>query len=73
MKRRDFLRSAAAAGLAATTAATLAQKANTNSPTSKEAPISRPHVPRTILVPDLSDARGGQPSFVVEREEPANR
>jgi uncharacterized protein len=52
MERRDFLRSAAAVGLTATAAATLAQKPETNSPTSKEAPISRPEKP-TMLYREL--------------------
>ena len=45
MERRDFLRSAAAAGLAAATPAALAQSTETNSQTSKEAVVSRPENP----------------------------
>ncbi len=48
MERRDFLRSAAAASLAAASPATLAQKPETNSPTSKEAPIARPENPAML-------------------------
>ena len=48
MERRAFLKSAAAAGFAATTAASLAQSAATNSPTSKEAPMSRPENPAML-------------------------
>lgn len=52
MERRDFLRSAAAAGLAAATPAALAQKSQTNPPTSKTAPVSRPENP-TMLYREL--------------------
>ncbi|MGI4830162.1 MAG: aldo/keto reductase [Janthinobacterium lividum] len=42
MQRRDFLKSATAASIAAAGSTVLAQQPETNSPTSKEAPISRP-------------------------------
>jgi predicted aldo/keto reductase-like oxidoreductase len=48
MERRDFLKSVAAASLAAATTDALAQKAETNSPTPKEAPISRPENPAML-------------------------
>jgi predicted aldo/keto reductase-like oxidoreductase len=48
VERRDFLKTAAAAGLAAASPAALAQKAESNSPTSKEAPISRPENPAML-------------------------
>jgi uncharacterized protein len=47
MERRDFLRSAAAAGLAAATPA-LTQNAETNPPTSKQAPLARPENPAMV-------------------------
>ena len=47
MERRNFLKFAAA-GLAAASATGLAQKAETNAPTSKEAPISRPENPAML-------------------------
>lgn len=48
MQRRDFLKSATAASIAAAGSTTLAQQPETNSPTSKEAPISRPENPAMI-------------------------
>jgi predicted aldo/keto reductase-like oxidoreductase len=48
MERRQFLKSAAAAGLAAASPATIAQKAEANSTTSKGAPVSRPQNPAMI-------------------------
>ena len=48
MQRRDFLKSATAASLAPLSAGALAQKPETNSPTSKEAPINRPENPDMI-------------------------
>jgi len=48
MERRDFLRSATAASLAAATPAALSQQPEHNSPTSKEAPVSRPENPAMI-------------------------
>jgi predicted aldo/keto reductase-like oxidoreductase len=48
MERRQFLKSAAAAGLAATSPATIAQKAETNSTISKGASVSRPENPAMI-------------------------
>jgi FtsP/CotA-like multicopper oxidase with cupredoxin domain len=48
MERRQFLKSAAAAGLAAASPATIAQKAETNSKTSKGASVSRPENPAMI-------------------------
>ena len=48
MERRDFLKTATAASLAAAGSSALAQKLETNAPTSKEAPISRPEHPGMI-------------------------
>ena len=48
MQRRDFLRSATAASLAAAGSSALSQQPEINSPTSKEAPISRPENPSMI-------------------------
>jgi aryl-alcohol dehydrogenase-like predicted oxidoreductase len=48
MERRDFLESATAASLAAASSATLAQQLETSSPTSKQAPVSRPENPAMI-------------------------
>jgi len=48
MERRDFLRSAAAAGLAAATPVALAQTAETNSPTPKKSPLSLPENPAML-------------------------
>ena len=48
MERRDFLRSAAAAGIAAATPATLAQSAATDQQNSKKAPVSRPENPAML-------------------------
>ncbi|MGI4831155.1 MAG: aldo/keto reductase [Janthinobacterium lividum] len=48
MQRRDFLKSATAASIAAAGSTVLAQQPETNSPTSKEAPISRPESPSMI-------------------------
>jgi predicted aldo/keto reductase-like oxidoreductase len=48
MERRDFLKSATAASLAAASSATLAQQSETSSPTSKQAPVSRPENPAMI-------------------------
>ncbi len=46
MERRDFLKSAAAAGFAAATPTVLAQTSNT--PTSKETPVKRPEHPEMV-------------------------
>ena len=48
MERRDFLRSAAAAGIAAATPAALAQSTSTDPQTSKRAPVSRPENPAML-------------------------
>jgi uncharacterized protein len=48
MQRRDFLKSASAAGAAAVSSAALGQVTETNSPTSKETPIKRPEHPGMI-------------------------
>ena len=48
MERRNFLKSAAAAGLAAASSTPLAQQPEANSPTSKEAPIVRPENPAML-------------------------
>ena len=48
MERRDFIKSATAASLAAASSATLAQQSETSSPTSKQAPVSRPENPAMI-------------------------
>ena len=48
MERRNFLRSAAAASLVAATPAALAQKTESNAPTSKESPIFRPENPAMV-------------------------
>ena len=48
MQRRDFIRSVTAAGVASVGASVLAQQPETNSPTSKEAPINRPENPDMI-------------------------
>jgi uncharacterized protein len=45
MERRDFIKSATAASLAAASSATLAQQSETNSPTSKRTPTSLPENP----------------------------
>ena len=45
MERREFLKSATAAGVGAVSATSYAQQPETNSPTSKEAPIKRPEHP----------------------------
>jgi predicted aldo/keto reductase-like oxidoreductase len=48
MERREFLKSASVVGLAAATPGVLGQQVETNSPTSKEAPIQRPESPDMI-------------------------
>lgn len=48
MERRDFIKSATAASLGVASSAALPQRSETNSPTSKQAPISRPENPAMI-------------------------
>ena len=48
MERRDFLRSATAASLAAASPIALTQQTETNSPTSKQAPVARPENPAMV-------------------------